>query len=67
LWVPNSPSTADRTAAQVTRILPGSGGYSSSESTLLRLFHHRELRGPAAGGGSVFGRFEAQTPNEPKG
>jgi putative transposase len=67
LWVPNSSSTADRTAAQVARILRGSGGYSPSEPTLLRLFHRRELRGSTAGGGSVFGRFEAQTPNEPKG
>jgi transposase InsO family protein len=54
-----------RTAAQVARILRASSGYSPSESTLLRLFHRRELMGPAAGGGvMVFGRFEAQTPNE---
>ncbi len=56
----------DRTAAQVVRILRASGGYSPSESTLLRLFHRRELMGPAAGdsGGVVFGRFEAGAPNE---
>jgi transposase InsO family protein len=54
----------DRTAAQVARILRASGGHSPSESTLLRLFHRRELMVPAAGGGVVFGRFEAQTPNE---
>ena len=54
----------DRTAAQVARILRTSGGYSPSESTLLRLFHRRELMVPATGTGVVFGRFEAQTPNE---
>jgi putative transposase len=58
----------DRTAAQVARILRASSGYSPSESTLLRLFHRRELMGPAAegggGGGVVFGRFEAEAPNE---
>jgi putative transposase len=53
-----------RTAAQVARILRTSSGYSPSESTLLRLFHRRELMGPAAGGGVVFGRFEASAPNE---
>jgi transposase InsO family protein len=53
-----------RTAAQVARILRASGGYSPSESTLLRLFHRRELMGPAAGDGVVFGRFEAAAPNE---
>ena len=53
-----------RTAAQVARILRASSGYSPSESTLLRLFHRRELMGPAAGGGVVFGRFEADAPNE---
>jgi len=55
----------DRTAAQIARILRASGGYSPSESTLLRLFHRRELMGPATGGGVVvFGRFEAEAPNE---
>jgi transposase InsO family protein len=53
-----------RTAAQVVRILRASSGYSPSESTLLRLFHRRELMGPAAGEAVVFGRFEAETPNE---
>ena len=55
-----------RTAAQVARILRTSGGWSPSESTLLRLFHRHDLAGPAAGGdgGVVFGRFEAATPNE---
>ena len=54
-----------RTAAQVARILRASSGYSPSESTLLRLFHRRELMGPAAGvEPMVFGRFEAEAPNE---
>jgi putative transposase len=55
-----------RTAAQVARILRASGGWSPSESTLLRLFHRYDLLGPSSGGdtGVVFGRFEAATPNE---
>ncbi|MGH3821218.1 MAG: DDE-type integrase/transposase/recombinase [Pseudonocardiaceae bacterium] len=53
-----------RTAAQVARILRASTGYSPSESTLLRLFHRRELMVPAVDGAVVFGRFEAETPNE---
>ncbi len=54
-----------RTAAQVARILRASSGYSPSESSLLRLFHRRDLMGPAAGGaGVVFGRFEADAPNQ---
>jgi putative transposase len=54
----------DRTAAQVARILTASGGWAPSESTLLRLFHRRDLMGPAAAGTPVFGRFEAAAPNE---
>ena len=55
----------DRTAAQVVRILRASAGWAPSESTLLRLFHRRELMGPAAGDQpGVFGRFEAAAPNE---
>ncbi|MGH3479354.1 MAG: DDE-type integrase/transposase/recombinase [Nocardioidaceae bacterium] len=55
----------DRTAAQVARILRASSGWSPSESTLLRLFHRRDLMGPAAGDEPVvFGRFEAGAPNE---
>lgn len=55
----------DRTAAQVTRILKASGGWSPSESTLLRLFHRRGLIRPAAEGATaVFGRFEAAACNE---
>jgi len=54
-----------RTAAQVVRVLRASSGYAPSESTLLRLFHRRDLMGPAAGGPAVvFGRFEAGDPNE---
>ena len=54
-----------RTAAQIVRILRASSGWAPSESTLLRLFHRRELMGPAAGGEPVvFGRFEAAAPNE---
>jgi len=55
----------DRTAAQIVRILRASSGWAPSESTLLRLFHRRDLMGPAAGGEPVvFGRFEAAQPNE---
>jgi len=53
-----------RTAAQVVRILRASTGWAPSESTLLRHFHRLELMGPAAGQGVVFGRFEADAPNE---
>ncbi len=54
-----------RTAAQVQRILRASSGWAPSESTLLRLFHRLELIGPAAGDGpAVFGRFEAENPND---
>lgn len=53
-----------RTAAQVARILRASTGHSPSESTLLRLFHRHELMGPATGEAVVFGRFEADTPNQ---
>ena len=54
----------ERTAAQVARVLRASSGWAPSESTLLRLFHRRELMGPATGGQAVFGRFEAGAPNE---
>lgn len=55
----------DRTAAQVARILTTSGGWSPSQSTLLRLFHRHDLIRPAGEGGTaVFGRFEAAAPNE---
>ncbi|MCW2687882.1 MAG: putative transposase [Mycobacterium sp.] len=54
-----------RTAAQVQRILRASAGWSPSESTLLRHFHRLELIGPAAADTAVvFGRFEAENPND---
>lgn len=54
-----------RTTAQVARVLKASGGWSPSESTLLRLFHRHDLIRPAAQGATaVFGRFEAAAPNE---
>ncbi len=54
-----------RTSAQVARILRASTGWAPSESTLLRLFHRLELMTPApASGGEVFGRFEAEHPND---
>lgn len=54
----------DRTAAQVARILAASSGWSPSESTLLRLFHRRQLVLDAPGTGEVFGRYEADEPNQ---
>ena len=54
----------DRTAAQVARMLRTSTGYTPSESTLLRLFHRRDLMAPADAGTPVFGRFEAAAPNQ---
>jgi len=54
-----------RTATQVARILKTSGGWSPSESTLLRLFHRHDLIRPAPDTGTaVFGRFEADAPNQ---
>lgn len=53
-----------RTAAQVARILTASTGWSPSESTLLRLFHRRGLMIDAPGTGEVFGRYEADAPNQ---
>ena len=54
-----------RTAAQVTRILLAQQGWAPSESTVLRHFHRLELAGPTSPGTpSVFGRFEANHPNE---
>lgn len=56
--------TPGRTAAQVARILTASTGWSPSESTLLRLFHRRDLLGPGSGEQTeVFGRFEAEAAN----
>lgn len=53
-----------RTAAQVARILQASSGWSPSESTLLRLFHRRHLMVDAPAAGEVFGRYEADAPNQ---
>jgi putative transposase len=55
-----------RTVAQVARILRACGGYSPSETTLLRLFHRHDLMSSSSGAAvpSVFGRFEAAAPNE---
>jgi len=56
-----------RTAAQVARILRASSGWSPSERTLQRHFERLELHAPAASSAAqtqVFGRFEADRPNE---
>ena len=57
----------DRTAAQVARILRANGGWSPSQSTLLRAFRRAGLpTRPSAKPAStvVFGRFEADRANE---
>jgi putative transposase len=53
-----------RTAAQVARILRAQSGWAPTERTLQRHFERLELRVPAAGPAEVFGRFEADRPNE---
>ena len=56
-----------RTATQVARILRASSGWSPSERTLQRHFERLELHAPAASSAApsqVFGRFEADRPNE---
>lgn len=55
-----------RTAAQVVRILRQTTGSSPSERTLQRHFLRRELASGGLGGATpaVFGRFEADRPNE---
>jgi putative transposase len=53
----------ERTAAQVARIVRLQLGWAPSESTLLRLFGRLQLSSPP-GPDSVFGRFEAERPNE---
>jgi len=55
----------DRTAAQVKRILEAQQGWAPDERTLQRMFVRTgltALRAPA--GPAVFGRFEADRPNE---
>jgi putative transposase len=55
----------DRTAAQVARILHKHLGWAPSESTVLRHLNRLELMGgPPAAAVTVFGRFEADRPNE---
>jgi putative transposase len=51
-----------RTAAQVARLLVGQCGWAPSERTLQRLFVRQELDTPRTG--PVFGRFEAEAPNQ---
>ena len=56
-----------RTATQVARILRASSGWAPSERTLQRHFERLELHAPAASQAApsqVFGRFEAERPNE---
>jgi putative transposase len=52
-----------RTAAQVARILRAQSGWSPTDRTLQRHFERLELRAVAAPR-EVFGRFEADRPNE---
>jgi putative transposase len=57
----------ERTAAQVQRILRATSGWAPSDRTLQRLFERLELNRRAAddnGQQRVFGRFEADRPNE---
>ena len=58
----------ERTAAQVRRILRTTSGWAPSERTLQRHFERlelaREIEHAQAGGPQVFGRFEADRPNE---
>ena len=55
-----------RTVAQIARILRAQSGWSPSETTLLRHFHRAGLQIPGGPveAATVFGRFEAQRPNE---
>jgi putative transposase len=55
----------ERTAAQVRRILRAQLGWAPGERTLQRHFADQGLTGPAGPGApAVFGRFEADRPNE---
>jgi putative transposase len=54
----------DRTAAQVVRILRMQSGWAPSERTLQRHFKHLELDRDVPAKPAVFGRFEADRPNE---
>jgi putative transposase len=54
-----------RTARQVQRILRTTSGWAPSDRTLQRLFERLELNAESPGTGrEVFGRFEADRPNE---
>jgi putative transposase len=54
----------ERTAAQVGRILRTQCGWSPGERTLQRWFADHALIGSEGGSPAVFGRFEADRPNE---
>jgi putative transposase len=58
----------ERTAAQVRRILATTSGWAPSDRTLQRLFERLELNhqidAVSPGHSEVFGRFEADRPNE---
>src|SRR3989440_2322697 len=54
----------ERTAAGIRRILRAQLGWSPDERTLQRYFTRLGLTGPAASAPAVFGRFEADRPNE---
>ena len=55
----------DRTAAAIRRILRTQLGWAPDERTLQRNFHRLGLTtAAAAGSASVFGRFEAEHPND---
>ena|SRR5215212_3796 len=54
----------ERTAAGIRRILRAQLGWSPDERTLQRHFTRLGLAGPQAGSPAVFGRFEAERPNE---
>jgi len=54
----------ERTAAQVTRILRAQSGWATSERTLQRHFVRLELDHKVQADPPVFGRFQADRPNE---
>ena len=54
----------ERTAAQVARVLRAQAGWAPSERTLQRHFARAELTGAVKAPVEVFGRFEADRPNE---
>jgi putative transposase len=54
----------DRTAAAIARILRTQLGWAPDERTLRRNFHRLGLGVAATGSASVFGRFEAEHPND---